>query len=69
MARIGADVEHLGVARDEGPDSIVTFLTQPTPRFHGAVPAMLEEVQKLTDDFMEKLEAQAKSKEKEIMEV
>ncbi len=24
------------------------FLTQPTPRFHGAVPAMLEEVQKLT---------------------
>jgi ribosome recycling factor len=29
----------------------------------------LEEVQKLTDDFMEKLEGQAKSKEREIMEM
>ena len=29
-------------------DISVTFLTQPTPRFHGAVPTMLEEVQKLT---------------------
>ena len=29
-------------------DAAVTFLTQPTPRFHGSVPAMLEEVQKLT---------------------
>lgn len=29
----------------------------------------LEEVQKLTDDFMEKLEAQGKSKEKEILEM
>jgi ribosome recycling factor len=29
----------------------------------------LEEVQKLTDDFTEKLESQAKSKEREIMEM
>ncbi len=45
----GADIEHLGVTRSETADSTVNFLTQPTPRFHGAVPAMLEEVKKLTD--------------------
>jgi transcription-repair coupling factor (superfamily II helicase) len=45
----GADVEHLGITRGEDADAI-SFLTQPTPRFHGAVPAMLEEVQKLTHD-------------------
>ncbi len=44
----GAEVEHLGITRLEDADSAVTFLTQPTPRFHGAVPTMLEEVQKLT---------------------
>jgi transcription-repair coupling factor (superfamily II helicase) len=44
----GADVEHLGITRAEDEDSAVNFLTQPTPRFHGAVPSMLEEVQKLT---------------------
>jgi len=44
----GADVEHLGITRSEDADSVVSFLTQPTPRFHGAVPSMLEEVQKLT---------------------
>src|ERR1035437_8015348 len=44
----GADVEHLGITRSEDSDSSVAFLTQPTPRFHGAVPTMLEEVQKLT---------------------
>src|SRR5579864_1504054 len=43
----GADLEHLGITRD-GQEEIVSFLTQPTPRFHGAVPAMLEEVKKLT---------------------
>jgi len=46
----GADLEHLGVTRTDDADSDVTFLTQPTPRFHGAVPLMLEEVQKLTCD-------------------
>jgi transcription-repair coupling factor (superfamily II helicase) len=44
----GADFEHLGITRDGDADSSIAFLTQPTPRFHGAVPAMLEEVQKLT---------------------
>ena len=29
----------------------------------------LDEIQKLTDDFMEKLEGHAKSKEREIMEM
>src|SRR5215467_9875660 len=43
----GADVEHLGITRNDGSES-VSILTQPTPRFHGAVPSMLEEVQKLT---------------------
>jgi len=43
----GADLEHLGITRD-GQEEVVSFLTQPTPRFHGAVPAMLEEVKKLT---------------------
>src|SRR5438445_6392677 len=46
----GADVEHLGITRNEDDASAITFLTQPTPRFHGAVPAMLEEVKKLTAD-------------------
>jgi transcription-repair coupling factor (superfamily II helicase) len=46
----GADVEHLGITRSADESTTVTFLTQPTPRFHGAVPTMLEEVQKLTAD-------------------
>src|SRR5437763_1326427 len=44
----GADLEHLGITRSEDIESAVTLLTQPTPRFHGAIPAMLEEVRKLT---------------------
>ncbi len=46
----GADVEHLGITRSEDQASEIAFLTQPAPRFHGAVPAMLEEVKKLTAD-------------------
>jgi transcription-repair coupling factor (superfamily II helicase) len=42
----GADIEHLGIARAEEPEASISFLSQPTPRFHGSVPAMLEEVQK-----------------------
>ena len=34
------------IERSNGAET-VAFLTQPTPRFHGAVPAMLEEVKKL----------------------
>jgi transcription-repair coupling factor (superfamily II helicase) len=43
----GADIEHLGITQGAN-DSSVSILTQPTPRFHGAVPAMLDEVKKLT---------------------
>jgi transcription-repair coupling factor (superfamily II helicase) len=46
----GADVEHLGITRSLDDPSEVSFLSQPSPRFHGAVPAMLEEVQKLNAD-------------------
>src|SRR5438270_2331688 len=43
----GADIEHLEIARGEdGAAAAVTFHSQPTPRFHGSVPAMLEEVKK-----------------------
>jgi transcription-repair coupling factor (superfamily II helicase) len=42
----GADIEHLGITRPEQGEA-VQFPSQPTPRFHGSVPAMLEEVQKL----------------------
>jgi len=43
----GADIEQLGVMRADQTEEPVSFLAQPTPRFHGSVPAMLEEVQKL----------------------
>src|SRR5438552_4304830 len=43
----GADVEHRGIERT-GQAEAVTFHSQPTPRFHGSVPAMLEQVQKQT---------------------
>jgi transcription-repair coupling factor (superfamily II helicase) len=41
----GADLEHLEIERSNG-SATVAFHTQPAPRFHGAVPAMLEEVKK-----------------------
>jgi transcription-repair coupling factor (superfamily II helicase) len=44
----GADLEHLGITRSEDADTTVNLQTQATPRFHGAIPAMLEEVKKLT---------------------
>ena len=54
----GADMEHLGITRSadelggdgDGSENSISFLTQPSPRFHGQVPAMLEEVQKITKD-------------------
>jgi transcription-repair coupling factor (superfamily II helicase) len=55
-ALAGADTEHLGITRtvEELPEAqsetAIQFLTQPSPRFHGAVPAMLEEAQKITRD-------------------
>jgi transcription-repair coupling factor (superfamily II helicase) len=44
----GADVEHLGVTHGDVSGSPAAILTQPAARFHGAVPKMLAEVQKLT---------------------
>src|SRR5580704_6650987 len=41
----GAEIEHLGIARANEAEP-VAFHSQPTPRFHGSVPAMLEEVKK-----------------------
>ena len=47
----GANVEHLGItSSNDGGEPAISLLTQPTPRFHGAVPSMLEEVQKLTKE-------------------
>jgi transcription-repair coupling factor (superfamily II helicase) len=46
----GADIEHLGITRSLDDQSEISFLTQPSPRFHGAVPTMLEQVQKLNLD-------------------
>jgi len=51
----GADVEHLGIARGEAAESTIAFLSQPASRFHGAVPAMLEQVQKLRQENMQVL--------------
>ncbi len=42
----GADIEQLGIARGEAIEPEVAFLSQPTPRFHGAVPPLMEEVNK-----------------------
>jgi transcription-repair coupling factor (superfamily II helicase) len=51
----GADVEHLGIARGGDDASTIPFLSQPASRFHGAVPAMLEQVQKLRQENMQVL--------------
>ena len=39
----GADLEHLGITREQAREDFA-FLTQPASRFHGDVPALLEEV-------------------------
>lgn len=41
----GIDVEQLGIAGDQL--ELIQFASQPTTRFHGSVPAMVEEVKKL----------------------
>jgi transcription-repair coupling factor (superfamily II helicase) len=43
----GADLEELGITRSAQAEPPIQFFTQPSPRFHGSVPAMLEEAQKL----------------------
>src|SRR5581483_4410172 len=60
----GADLEHLGITRPESREP-VTFQSQPTPRFHGSVPAMLEEVQKLSAEGKRVLFAAANTGELE----
>jgi transcription-repair coupling factor (superfamily II helicase) len=42
----GADVEHLEITRGEDARATLAFHSQPTPRFHGSVPALLEEVRR-----------------------
>jgi transcription-repair coupling factor (superfamily II helicase) len=63
VARHGAEMEHLGITRDDGEQ--VAFLSQPTPRFHGSVPAMLDQVQKLVADGKRVLFAAANTGELE----
>ncbi len=41
------ELEHLGIARADESEALV-LASQPTPRFHGSVPAMVEELQRLT---------------------
>jgi transcription-repair coupling factor (superfamily II helicase) len=46
----GASLEHLGITSSDDSQPEVAFLSQPAPRFHGAIPAVLDEVKKLTGD-------------------
>ncbi len=51
VLRIAEAENELGLAEPEVPGGqLVEFSTQPTARFHGSVPAMVEEVRKLTAD-------------------
>src|SRR5437588_1255509 len=43
----GLDGEHLSITRGIDTEPPIGFLSKPTPRFHGSIPAMLEEVKKL----------------------
>jgi len=47
-ARSGADLEHLGLSQPQREQ--LEFSSQPTTRFHGSLPAMMEEVRKLTGE-------------------
>ena len=60
----GADLEHLGITRREAIEP-AAFLSQPTPKFHGSVPTMLEEVQKLSTEGKHVLFAAANTGELE----
>jgi len=44
QASPGADLEHLALTRDD--TETIEFHSQPSPRFHGSIPGMLEEVKK-----------------------
>ena len=43
----GLDVEQLGMASSDAPE-LVEFSSRPTPRFHGDIPKLLDEVKKLS---------------------
>ncbi|GAC1686733.1 MAG: transcription-repair coupling factor [Terriglobales bacterium] len=45
----GADLEHLGIERGESGES-VAFHSQTAPRFHGSIPALLDEVKKQSEE-------------------
>jgi transcription-repair coupling factor (superfamily II helicase) len=57
------EVEHLGITRPD--EEQLTVTSQPTTRFHGSVPAMVEEVQKLTGEGKHVLFAAANTGELE----
>ncbi|MBV9480876.1 MAG: transcription-repair coupling factor [Acidobacteria bacterium] len=59
----GADLEHLGMASTA--QEQITFSTQPTPRFHGSLPHMLEDVKRLSDEGQRVLLAAASTGELE----
>ncbi len=44
----GLDLRHLDITASEADSDVFAFASRPTQRFHGALPAMVEEVQKLT---------------------
>jgi transcription-repair coupling factor (superfamily II helicase) len=44
------DLEYLAITAAQPAIEPATFLTQPTPKFHGSVPGMIEESQKLVRD-------------------
>src|SRR5947209_10286692 len=46
-ARPGASLEELGLSVETEADEDIPFTSQPTSRFHGSVPGMVEEVKKL----------------------
>ncbi len=49
LLRIAQAENKLGIAAPAVPDgTLIEFSSQPTPRFHGSIPGMVEEVRKLT---------------------
>ena len=46
----GSEEEQSDHPITESPDHLIEFLSQPTTRFHGSVPAMVDEVKKLTGE-------------------
>ena len=62
-ARAGADLEHLGLSQPGREQQ--EFASQPTMRFHGSVPAMVEEVRKVTGEGKRVLFAAASTGEVE----